>query len=450
MDLQNFDGAGLYFDEPRQPRVAALLDEASAQYATGTAEQPLLAAQALAPGDLSVLVGLYRFYYQHRHADALAIAAQVLQVVAPRLGLPCDWRALDTDCLARVAPGAIGLLRFHLLALKGAGYLSLRLGLFGEGKAMLSRSPSSMRTTASARACCSMFWRPTAPPFSPAATVEHAHERTSRRTEPGRALDEALEELVSAEDFLNFFGVPFVPSVVQVNRLHIMQRYHDYLCQAGDIEHLQDAVRYAVYRKLLIRAYEDFVASDAQTERSSRSSTCTSRRRPSCPSINCWADPREVSAMSLPLYEYGQAVRLIRNVRNDGTYPAGHRRPADAPRRGGLRLRRRHLPAGSADLPRAFPRSGLHGGLPRGGADSRVGPLDTQPVRVPRPGGRHPHLAVRGEVVVEQGRTGSIEGAARPAGGTQYHVYFGDGRVLQVPETSLAWADAQAGDEHEH
>ncbi|MCF0021721.1 nitrogenase-stabilizing/protective protein NifW, partial [Stutzerimonas stutzeri] len=32
-------------------------------------------------------------------------------------------------------------------------------------------------------------------------------------------LDEALEELVSAEDFLNFFGVPFVPSVVQVNRL---------------------------------------------------------------------------------------------------------------------------------------------------------------------------------------------------------------------------------------
>ncbi len=80
-------------------------------------------------------------------------------------------------------------------------------------------------------------------------------------------LDEALEELVSAEDFLNFFGVPFVPSVVQVNRLHIMQRYHDYLCQAGDIEHLQDAVRYAVYRKLLIRAYEDFVASDAQTEK---------------------------------------------------------------------------------------------------------------------------------------------------------------------------------------
>ncbi|MBE7376522.1 nitrogenase-stabilizing/protective protein NifW [Pseudomonas lopnurensis] len=80
-------------------------------------------------------------------------------------------------------------------------------------------------------------------------------------------LDEALEELVSAEDFLNFFGVPFVPSVVQVNRLHIMQRYHDYLCQAGDIEHLTDEVRHTVYRQLLGRAYEDFVVSDAQTEK---------------------------------------------------------------------------------------------------------------------------------------------------------------------------------------
>ncbi|WP_028240761.1 nitrogenase-stabilizing/protective protein NifW [Stutzerimonas azotifigens] len=81
------------------------------------------------------------------------------------------------------------------------------------------------------------------------------------------ALDEALEELVSAEDFLNFFGVPFVPSVVQVNRLHIMQRYHDYLSQAGDLDDLQEAARHAVYRRLLARAYEDFVSSDAQTEK---------------------------------------------------------------------------------------------------------------------------------------------------------------------------------------
>ncbi|WP_028240762.1 hypothetical protein [Stutzerimonas azotifigens] len=140
MDLQDFDDTALYFDEPRLPRVAALLADAAAQYADGKAERPLLAAHALAPGDLSVLVGLYRFYfYQHRHADALAIAARVLDVVAPRLGLPADWRELDAGSLVHVAPDAIGLLRFHLLALKGAGYLSLRLGLFGQGKSMLAK-----------------------------------------------------------------------------------------------------------------------------------------------------------------------------------------------------------------------------------------------------------------------------------------------------------------------
>jgi hypothetical protein len=41
-------------------------------------------------------------------------------------------------------------------------------------------------------------------------------------------LAEAMEDLVSAEDFLDYFEVPYVPSVVHVNRLHILQRFHDY------------------------------------------------------------------------------------------------------------------------------------------------------------------------------------------------------------------------------
>lgn len=80
-------------------------------------------------------------------------------------------------------------------------------------------------------------------------------------------LDEAMEELVSAEDFLEFFGVPFEQSVVHVNRLHIMQRYHDYLTKAQGLDELDDAASHAVYRQLLVRAYEDFVNSDAQTEK---------------------------------------------------------------------------------------------------------------------------------------------------------------------------------------
>ena len=82
-------------------------------------------------------------------------------------------------------------------------------------------------------------------------------------------LDEALEELEGAEDFLNFFGIEFDQKVVHVNRLHIMQRYHDYLQQSVGAmpDDCGDAARRDVYRQLLVRAYTDFVESDAQTEK---------------------------------------------------------------------------------------------------------------------------------------------------------------------------------------
>ncbi len=78
-------------------------------------------------------------------------------------------------------------------------------------------------------------------------------------------LDEAMEELVSAEDFLNYFGIAYDPAVVQVNRLHILQRYHDYLAKAAmpDVE----SGRRVIYTTLLTQAYQDFVQSDALTEK---------------------------------------------------------------------------------------------------------------------------------------------------------------------------------------
>lgn len=77
-----------------------------------------------------------------------------------------------------------------------------------------------------------------------------------------------LEELSSAEDFLEFFDIEFDKSVVQVNRLHIMQRYHDYLSKAGepDDSMSEDEVK-DVYKSLLQQAYQDFVESDALTEK---------------------------------------------------------------------------------------------------------------------------------------------------------------------------------------
>lgn len=80
-------------------------------------------------------------------------------------------------------------------------------------------------------------------------------------------LEEALEELVSAEDFLDYFGVPYEPAIVQVNRLHILQRFHDYLAkQAPNLPPEEEAQR-GIYRLWLERAYRDFVASDALTEK---------------------------------------------------------------------------------------------------------------------------------------------------------------------------------------
>jgi nitrogenase-stabilizing/protective protein len=75
-----------------------------------------------------------------------------------------------------------------------------------------------------------------------------------------------MDELSSAEDFLDYFGIAYDPSVVHVNRLHILQRFHDYL---GGIEEMPEAddEKYALYAGLLDSAYHDFVESDALTEK---------------------------------------------------------------------------------------------------------------------------------------------------------------------------------------
>lgn len=76
-----------------------------------------------------------------------------------------------------------------------------------------------------------------------------------------------MAELESAEDFLDYFQVDYDPGVVHVNRLHILQRFHDYLNQGRDAMPVDEAALAAVYESLLRRAYEDFVNSDALTEK---------------------------------------------------------------------------------------------------------------------------------------------------------------------------------------
>ncbi|MBN2887339.1 MAG: nitrogenase-stabilizing/protective protein NifW [Chromatiaceae bacterium] len=78
--------------------------------------------------------------------------------------------------------------------------------------------------------------------------------------------DSDLSELTSAEDFLEYFDIPFDPSVVRVKRLHILQRFHDYL---GECDEMPDSTqaRWRLHAELLRRAYADFVRSDAATEK---------------------------------------------------------------------------------------------------------------------------------------------------------------------------------------
>jgi nitrogenase-stabilizing/protective protein len=75
-----------------------------------------------------------------------------------------------------------------------------------------------------------------------------------------------MDELSSAEDFLDYFGIDYEQSVVHVNRLHILQRFHDYLDGVEAMPQDDDEKR-EVYAGLLSSAYNDFVQSDAITEK---------------------------------------------------------------------------------------------------------------------------------------------------------------------------------------
>ncbi len=78
-------------------------------------------------------------------------------------------------------------------------------------------------------------------------------------------LREELAGLETAEAFLERFAIPYDQRVVDVNRLHILQRAHDLL--AGEAADLDDAALAARFAAVLAQAYADFTRSDARTEK---------------------------------------------------------------------------------------------------------------------------------------------------------------------------------------
>ncbi|MGV6817761.1 MAG: hypothetical protein ACWA44_10905 [Thiotrichales bacterium] len=129
MDLLDFEGQDLYFEGPLVKEAKDLLDQAADAYEDNEAETPLMRAFFLAPDHPMVQVALYRFfYYQHRYEDALLVADRVLAQFSSRLGIPAQWQAISMELLDGIETEKMPMVRFYLLALKGAAYLELRLG----------------------------------------------------------------------------------------------------------------------------------------------------------------------------------------------------------------------------------------------------------------------------------------------------------------------------------
>lgn len=79
--------------------------------------------------------------------------------------------------------------------------------------------------------------------------------------------EDTMLDLESAEDFFAFFGVEFDPHLVRVNRLHILQRFHDNLTLLGAAMPEAPADRFQAYAAQLAAAHADFVRSTPKKEK---------------------------------------------------------------------------------------------------------------------------------------------------------------------------------------
>ncbi len=71
----------------------------------------------------------------------------------------------------------------------------------------------------------------------------------------------------AAEEFLDYFQVAYEQSVVNVNRLHILKRFNQYLRATPGTAEMDDVALHGVCKELLARAYGDFVKSTPAQEK---------------------------------------------------------------------------------------------------------------------------------------------------------------------------------------
>jgi nitrogenase-stabilizing/protective protein len=81
------------------------------------------------------------------------------------------------------------------------------------------------------------------------------------------ALLDEMRSFESVEDFLDYFAVPYDVAAVNINRLHILKRFYQYLAAEGGVEALASASAHRTCRELLARAYTDLLNSSAIAEK---------------------------------------------------------------------------------------------------------------------------------------------------------------------------------------
>jgi nitrogenase-stabilizing/protective protein len=80
-------------------------------------------------------------------------------------------------------------------------------------------------------------------------------------------LAQRLTKLTSAEDFLEFFGVPYEESVLNVSRLHILKRFFQYMRQEHVMDMTNETEMFKLMRNLLAKSYDDFIHSTPAKEK---------------------------------------------------------------------------------------------------------------------------------------------------------------------------------------
>lgn len=81
------------------------------------------------------------------------------------------------------------------------------------------------------------------------------------------SLFDDMRQLESAEAFFEFFGVEYDPAVVNVSRLHILQRFHRYLRQIPNLGERDAAAQRSLCAEQLEHAYRDFLHSSPLREK---------------------------------------------------------------------------------------------------------------------------------------------------------------------------------------